>query len=151
MLLIFRRSYLGCWGGAAGACRLLWMCYAARGPSGWTTELRKENETCPECLNGSLFFLTIQKSRALHPESPSLWPGTKHLKGWGHRGEDEVAALRGVDCYLPPLSEIHLCAGKQSSEKLVRWWFWVIVSLSFQISNFKSQPLCGSRLSRLHE
>lgn len=114
----------------------------------WT---KKRKWNVPWVSQWLFFFLTIQKSRTLHPESPSLWPGIKHLKGWGHRGEDEVAALRGVDCYLPPLSEIHLCAGKQSSEKLMRWWFWVIVSLSFQNSNFKSQPLCGSRLSRLHE
>lgn len=147
MLLIFRRSYLGCWGGDGWGLPIVVNVLCSSGSKWLNHWTKKRKWNVPFVSQWLFFFLTIQKSRALHPESPSLWPGTKHLKGWGHRGEDEVAALRGVDCYLPPLSEIHLCAGKQSSEKLVRWWFWVIVSLSFQISNFKSQPLCGSRLS----
>lgn len=130
-------------GGTAGACRLLWMCYAARGPSGWTTELRKENETCPECLNGSFFSKKYRKVGLYILKVPHCGLGQNILK-------DEVTEVKMKSLHYVGLTAIchhwvkYICVQASKAQKSSWDDGFELLSLSaFKFQILKANPFVG--------
>ena len=105
----------GVGGGGAGTYWLLWMCDVLQGPSGWTTELRKDSERWSESL---CVRAIVQKQDFLQVRISQRGPNTQ----WRMSSpcDDEATALRAPHINLPPLSEMFYHVDKQRSKAQAR-------------------------------